>query len=280
MKRVVVVIVPTAFVVAASCSEPSDRAPPAPNCLGVTCGGGPGPGTSGGSDAGGETTATDALTDGAFEVGDGGVSVGAMVRPLNSFTDDPDKAGTFDLVSLSVRAPRAGGGTDVEATTANVEGVFTLNGVAPAVGAATYFQVWKTGVHRTLAAVVYRPDTTFNLPLFKEDLQLNAWNMTTPATIYPTGASTIVVHVFGPGGARLAGVKAALTGTGRGPLYDDGADITPLATATGSRGTIVFIGITASTTFRLDMFTSTKTYPSVNLALASNAVTHAAFVLE
>lgn len=277
MKRVVIVAVPLAFVVAASCSEPSDRPPAAPNCMGLTCGSGPGPGTSGGSDAG-ETSVTDASTDAPFEVGEAGVPVRAIVRPLASFTADPETSTMFDSTSMSVRAPRVGGGFS-EATMADIEGAFTLTAVQPSIGAATYVDVWKSGVHRTHAAVLYRPEVTLNLPLFAAELPQVLWTQSGAMTAFPTTSSTVVVHVVGPTGARASGVKALPFGTGRGPYYDDGSDVSPMATTqTGARGTIVFLGLSGS--FQLTLSTATKTYAAVTLTLSPGAVTYATFQVD
>lgn len=281
MKRLVVAAVPIAVLIAVSCSEERERAPAAPNCIGTNCGGGPGPGTSG---SGGDTGATaDApSSDAAFDVSDAGVLVTAIVRPLTSFTGNPDTATTFDTASLDVRAPRVGG-MDVSATTADIEGKFTLSGVQPAFGAATYFQVWKMGQHRTLAAVNYSPGQTtpVNLPLFSSELAQSLWIATGTPTPYAATSSTVVVHVVNDRGERAPNVRAALAGNGQGPFYDDAGDVTVAArTQTGNRGTIVFVGITGAGSFPLRLTTPTRMYGTVNLTLASGAVTHATLVVE
>jgi hypothetical protein len=147
-------------------------------------------------------------------------------------------------------------------------------------GAATYFQVWKRGVHRTLAAVNSQPDVTIQLPLFRDDLALTTWNVVATGLTYPTGSSTLVAHIVSASGVRLAGVKAALAGTGRGPYYDDGSDISPTATATGSRGTIVFLGMTGAASLGLTLSTATKMYSTVNVSLVGGAVSHITLALE
>jgi hypothetical protein len=279
MKRALVVFVPfVTFAIVSACSESNERAPSLPSCApGVNCNTGPGVvGSGGGTDSGARDAAP---SETAFEVGDGGVTVSAVVRPMSNFVTDPSTVTAFDT-TVTLRAPRAGGGAQVEATMAVVDGTYTLNGVAPSIGAPTWIEVLKTGATRTIAGVSAPATGTFALPLFNELLPQTTWNIVAPAAAYPPGSATVVVHVVTPAGVRKAGVTATAFGTARGPYYDDGSDISPSAMATGARGTIVFLGSTGSGTFPISLSFGTKTYATVTAPLTTNAVTHVSLALD
>ncbi len=282
MKRALVVVLP--LLIAAACSESKEHPAAPPQCAdGMNCAVGPG-GT--GSGATKDSGALDGASDAEFEVGDGGVAVTATVRPLSKFVTDPYTVATFDTVSISLRAPRVGGG-EVEATMPFADGSYALNGVAPAIGSNTFLEVWKAGTRRTLAGVnaVAPPMAGFSLPLFADLLPRTTWETIVATTAYPTGSATVVVHLYRRDTAgtfsRKPGVRATPFGSARGPYYDDGTDISATATATGASATIVFLGITGTGTFGLNLTDTTiaKSYETVLLPVAADAVTHLALDL-
>lgn len=274
MKRALVLVLPIALApaIGVACSQSNDRAPAAPSCAeGVNCNTGPGIVSSGG---GGDTGTTDApTTDAAFEVGEAGVAVSAIVHSLPRFGDP--LSGAFET-TVALRAPRMGGGTDVEATMPiSADGTYTLTGVAPVIGGPTWLQVWKAGIKRTQAGVVLPSSTVFQLPLFPETLPAETWNNTGQTTVYPTNPSTVVVHVFDDKNSRLPGAKAAAGpgATTKGPFYDVGTDV-GVGTATGAKGTIVFIGITGVSLFPVALSVGTTNYATIQVPVEPNVVTY------
>jgi hypothetical protein len=285
MNRALVVALPIALipvVALIACGESRDRAPAAPSCAtGVNCNTGPGVVSGGGGNDAGTTDAP--ATDGALEVGEAGVTVNAIVRPLTSFAGDLSVTGSFET-TVAIRAPRMGGGADVEATMPlSADGTYTLTGVKPVVGGATWLQVWKAGIKRTLAAVSLpaATGTVFSLPLFPETLPAETWTNTGQTTTYPTNPATVVVHVFGPDGKRLPGVKAGAGAgtTTKGPFYDFGTDV-GTASSTAANGTIVFLGITGVSSFPIDLSVGTKTYGTISVPVEPNVVHYLSVKLE
>lgn len=224
-----------------ACSDNSKRAATAPACTGVGCASGTGGGTSNGSDA----TVEDSSTDSAFDVGDAGVAVTAIVRSVARFTDDP-ATGTPVTTMVLVRANKVGGGV-VDGTLAS-DGTHTLNGVAVTAGVPTNFAILQGGIIRANDGIWLPATATINLPLFPESLPGATWPtlVATPPTV-PSNSAHVVIHVVNSAGARVSGATATSpSADAKGAFYDDGSDISVSAKSTGARGTILFMGTLAA----------------------------------
>jgi hypothetical protein len=255
-----------------ACSGERDFAPTAPSCKGIGCApptgvGGPGGGIS-------DSSVADTAGGDAIAVGDAGVAVTAVVRALTRFTDEPS-AGTVVTMSTILRANKFGGGTTD--STVLADGTHTIRDVVVTPGVPTTFSVVRSGIVKALDGVWLPATGTINVPLFDENLAQTMWPALVPGVIFPPNTAHAVVHVT-TGGARRAGVTSLATGDAKGPFYDDGSDIAPGKTATGTKGTIVFLGSTsASIDVTLNAGAKTASY---RLPLTANAVTHVAIALE
>lgn len=226
-----------------ACDSDKERPPVAAECPpGEQCAT-PKPGTGGGTDAGSDAGATDAATDADP---DATVSVTGSVRLIrSSFTQEP--AATTELAAgVTVSTLRQGGGT-IQAVTLG-DGSFSLSPVAAGVGAPTWFDVVQSGIVRSHAGVAVPSTAPIQLPLYDEAIVVTTANLI-PGLVLPLNPVTIVVHVYdavASGNPRLAGVTSQPIGAAARPYYDDGAEISAAASATGSRGTIVIMGGDAS----------------------------------
>lgn len=259
-----------------ACSTKKDYAPYAGgDCpAGQTCGGilGPGGGTT--TDGG-----TDALSDAPFEVGEAGVSLTSVVRPLNAFPTDPTTATGFSP-GVTVQALGIAGG-NVQAVTAG-DGTFTLDGIAPSVGAPTWVSIVRAGIVRQIVGfhATSATMTLPTLPYFDESLPATTASSTgvvLPAECTSTGCATVVVRVVGSAGTPLSGVSAAPIGTSS-VLYDSGANSVESGKATGTFGTIVFLGLTTSPA-PVTLTAGGTTYATVQVATANTAVSYLAVQL-
>ncbi|MBI2389875.1 MAG: hypothetical protein HYV09_09805 [Deltaproteobacteria bacterium] len=270
--------VPTLLATCAllACSEDRSHPPNAGGCNDPSCAQPPGPGGGGGGTDAGRDALADA-TDAVSDAGDAAVTAIGAVRLLTRFT--ADVAGEA-VRTVFVRAPKVGGGL-VEGDTS--AGTFTLPNVQATIGGPTWLQVVTSGATRELRGIdgVQLGSGTAELALFDNTLPQSTWITLGVGTPYPAGAATVVVHVHDfKTGARKPGVTAAAFGDGKGPFYDDGADTSASAKATGARGTIVFLGITPSSLFNLTLSDATKTYSTVTIPLGANAVSWIALGLE
>lgn len=262
------------LVLLVGCSGERDLAPTAPACTGIGCANNTGV-IGGGGGGGGDASAVDTgVSDAAFEVGDAGVAVTAVVRALTRFTDEPS-AGTIVTTNTLLRANKFGGGTTD--STLMADGTHTIRDVAVTPGVPTTFSVLRAGVARGLDGVWLPATGTINLPLFEETLPQTVWPALVPGVVYPANSAHVVVHVYAAG-VRRAGVSSLATGDAKGPFYDDGSDIVAGRTSTGARGTIVFLG-SASSILTITLNEGAKT-ASLTVPLSANAVTHFAATLD
>jgi hypothetical protein len=258
------------------CSDEPVRAAAANGCTNPGCANTTPVG--GASDGGvGDATASDVGTDAL--AADAGATVTGIVRPLSKFTVDPTTSADVAR-TVTVSAPRLGGG-NTPAASPGLDGSFTLTDVAATVGGPTWLQVSASGAVAALDAVALPQSGVFQIPLFDAALPQSAWLALGIASAYPPAAATVVVHVFDAKGARLAGVTAAPFGDAKGPFYDDGADVSAATRTTGARGTLVFLGQTATTTgFNVTLVRGAKTYATVPVPLAPSAVSYLALTLD
>ncbi|MGZ5967436.1 MAG: hypothetical protein ACXWP4_07200, partial [Polyangiales bacterium] len=94
-----------------------------------------------------------------------------------------------------------------------------------------------------------------------------------------SGTGTIVIHTKDSLGARVAGVTANPVGDAK-PYYDSGSDSVEItASATGSKGTIVFLGLTpGSSTVTLTWMG--KVQPSITIPTSADAISWTAVTIE
>lgn len=262
-----------ALLLFTACSEEKSRAPAAGGCNDPSC---VNTNPVGGGDSGaGRDAETDALTDAAF---DASTTVTCTVHPLSKFTLDPASASPTSTVV--VRGPKIGGGVTPDIKP-DLTGTFTLPDVAAAVGTPTWLQIVSGGAVRGIDGVPLPSSVALAIPLFDDNLASTTWLTLGIGTPYPTNGATVVVHVLDAAGKRKSGVTATPFGDGQGPFYDDGTDISASAKTTGTKGTIVFLGLTAgSSLFTLTVADGTKTYGSINVPLGAGAVSHLALSLE
>ena len=265
MKRALLLV---ALVVCMACSDDRKAAPAAPPCVGAGCS--PGGGVIGGGGGTGDATVAETATDTAFDVPEAGVPVVAIVRALTRFTDDP-AMGTPLTMSIVLRAGRMGGGsTD---STVGPDGTFLLNNVAVIPGVPSNIAIVQSGQLRANDGVWPLVGGTLNLPLFSEALPAAMWPTLVPASTLPPNTAHLVVHVVSNAGARLSGVSATTSSAdAKGPFYDDGSDVVSGRTATGARGTILFMGSSA-TEISVTFAFAAKTL-GFRVPLTPNVVTH------
>lgn len=233
-----------AFTFLAACSSKQDHPPNAGECsgdaacLGV---GGPPNGGGGGRDAGG-----DATTDGGGDAAT--VAIGGSVYSMSSFTREPS-TGLLDTSSttLVVRGTHLDGTGAQSSVIAGQYSIADLGRNQPLTWVRLFDVVpGRTEVLRTLFAFPPSnvPALTLPIPLYPPELaRSTALSVGIPTTVDGTG--TIVLQVADSTGAGRAGVTASKLTGAFGPYYDD-ADSVTLASATGARGTIVFLGVTAA----------------------------------
>jgi hypothetical protein len=255
-----------AILLTTSCSDDSKRAQVAPTCTGIGCTSGIGPGGVGGGTS--DASAGDS-GDAATDVGDAGANVTAIVRSMARFTDDPT-TGTPITMNVLVRARKVGTGT-VDGTLA-ADGTHTLNDVAVTVGAPTNFQVLQAGVLKANDGIWLPATGTIALPLFPDSVIANAWAVTGGVGAVPPSTAHVVIHVVNAAGARISGATTMLPSDGRGPFYDDGAEISPAPKATGARGTILLMGVSGAE-ISVTIASAGKTL-ALRVPLTANAVTY------
>ncbi len=276
----VLLVVVAASVAAsiAACDSDKDRPPAAGGCQpGVPCN--PLPGSSGGGgDAGSDAAAADATGDADP---DASSSVTGFVRRIRtSFTEEPS-ATAEAAAGVTVAALQLGGGT-VQALSA-ADGSFTLSPILANVGEATWFDVAQSGLVRSHAGVAVPSTAPIQLPFYDETLVVTTANRV-PGLVLPANPVTVVVHVYDgntSGNPRLAGVSSQPIGLAAKPYYDDGLDVTGLPTATGARGTIVFMGGDASTNpYPVTLSYGGKSRGTVSVPVKAGAVSWIAVLVD
>lgn len=230
----------------AACSSSATHPPGATNCApGIDCTIQPIP-TSTVPETGAPDAATDAdaTTDGPIEL-----AVTGEVRQPSSWGQAVDK-GTLVANGYSVAGTRADGST----TTVTVSGgAFTLPALQTT-PSGNWVSVLRGTTLRTLAWVDTQAGAVSGLeiPVFDDALPLTTASAVS-LPVVTTGTASLVVRVVAANGAPVAGVTTTLAnylngGLGYfGPYYDDGADgVTALTSATGAKGTLVFLGVDPS----------------------------------
>lgn len=269
MKRSLLLVATASLLgVVTACSD-ARRAATAPPCIGQGC-----PNNNGVIGGGGGTNdaATDeTASDGAFDVPEAGVPVTAMVRALARFTDDP-ATGAPVTMNIVLRAARMGGGaTD---SVVGPDGSYSLSNVAVVPGAPSNIAILQSNLVRANDGVWLPSAAILNLPLFNESLVTAIWPTLVPATVLPPNSAHLVIHIENrTTGTRMASVSATSTSAdAKGPFYDDGSDVVTGRTATGARGTILFLGSTGT---ELSVtLASAKETTSFRAPLTPNVVTH------
>ncbi|MGZ3424484.1 MAG: hypothetical protein ACXVEF_02535 [Polyangiales bacterium] len=269
MKRLLLLVVPLVVSLAPACSSEKDHAPLVGGACTSNCGTIGGGGTDSSTDV-----ATDVTEDTSFEVGEAGVSLIGKVHFLGAFPREPS-SGT-PQTNVTVRGNRQGGGTTEIAVVA-ADGSFTLDGIAPSFGIPTWLSIVKTGVVKGYVGIRFPVTGTdpLDLPLFDETLPV----ATAVSGTTTSGTGTIVIHTKDSLGARVAGVTANPVGDAK-PYYDSGSDSVEItASATGSKGTIVFLGLTpGSSTVTLTWMG--KVQPSITIPTSADAISWTAVTIE
>lgn len=213
-----------------ACSSEPERPPTVGGGCVSNCG------TIGGSNEHDSSTVSDSFSDVSLDIGEAGVSLAAATTLLSRYPADP-KSGT-PRTNVTVRAQRVGGGTTEIVSDAT--GRLTLDQISPSIGIPTWLTLVEGGVVKGFVGVRFPWDPSgVVLPLFDDSLPVT----TAVSGTITAGNATIVIHVVDAAKVRLSGVSASPVGSAL-PYYDSGSDsVESTATATGSRGTIVFLGV-------------------------------------
>jgi hypothetical protein len=256
-----------AIPLVAACSSEQDHPPTLGGGCVSNCG------TIGGNNEHDSSTAADSFSDVSFDIGEAGVPLQATTALLSKYPGDP-KAGAA-RTNVTVRTQRASGGTTEIVTDAL--GKFTLDNIAPSIGIPTWFTLVEGGVVKGFAGVRFPWDTTgaVVLPLFDDTLPVT----TAVSGTITAGNATIVLHILDSTAKRVAGVSAAAVGTAV-PYYDSGSDsVESTATATGTNGTIVFLGVPPGTA-TVNLTFMGKPQPSLTVPTGANATSWTQVTIE